>query len=67
MCSSDLILDLRQAPAGSPEAAWFAAARPFRSIGTVALDGFFPSPVSARYDGLIYLDATTPSTLLNLR
>jgi erythromycin esterase-like protein len=58
------ILDLRQAPAGSPAAAWFGTPRPFRSIGTMAMDGFFPSPVSARYDGLIYFETTTASTLL---
>lgn len=59
------ILDLRQAKADDPAAAWLTRPVKFRSIGALAMDEqFFPLALPRAFDALIYIDATTPTKTL---
>ena len=59
------ILDLRQAMSGDPGSAWLLSESYFRDIGAVADDGFYVTYTLAHdYDGLIYVDHSTPTKLL---
>ena len=56
------ILDLRH---NSGPAKWFRESRLVQSHGSIALHcPFYPGIASEDYDGLIWIDSTTPSTLL---
>ena len=58
------ILNLRNLDEDAP-LAWFHQPRLLRSIGSVVhLCPFFPSKAGKEYDGLIWINSTTPSTLL---
>ncbi|MCG3137286.1 MAG: hypothetical protein HJJLKODD_01129 [Phycisphaerae bacterium] len=60
-----LLLDLRQAEAGSATSGWLRQEMDMRSIGALAQEmQFFPVVVTDLYDLLIYLDQTTPTELL---
>jgi erythromycin esterase len=62
-----LVLDLRDA-AATPAAAWLAQPRPVRQIGALAQDdGFYNQALARLYDGLIYIERSTPSRLLPRR
>lgn len=59
------VLDLRRVPPGAGPADWLGRSRPFRSIGSLALRcPFGPAVVDDRFDGLIWIDRTSPSELL---
>jgi erythromycin esterase len=58
------ILDLRRVPAGGP-ATWLKQPRPFREIGAIAKRcGSYPTVATDTFDGLIWIDQSTPSQLL---
>jgi erythromycin esterase len=58
------VLDLRRVPAGAP-AAWLAQPRPFREIGALASRcSSVRTVVDDLFDGLIWIDQTSPSVLL---
>ena len=58
------ILDLRRVPAGGP-ATWLKQPRPFREIGAVAKRcSSYPTVATDTFDGLIWIERSTPSTLL---
>lgn len=58
------ILDLRNLDEDAPTS-WFHKPRLLRSIGALAQGCFYgPSVVGQEYDGLIWINPTTPSTLL---
>ncbi|MFL6195859.1 MAG: erythromycin esterase family protein [Thermoanaerobaculia bacterium] len=58
------ILDLRRVPAGGA-GAWLRKPKQFRAIGAlVARCGMYPHVVTNYFDGLIWIDRTTPSVLL---
>lgn len=58
------VLDLRHVPAGGAST-WLKQPRPFREIGAVALRCASPPTVIAdTFDGLVWIDRTSPSVLL---
>ena len=60
-----LLLDLRQVVPGSQDSGWLAKARPFRSIGALAMEKqFSPQQVSKLFDLLIYIEKTTAAVQL---
>lgn len=61
-------LDLRSARPGDKESGWLCETRPFRSIGAVAMDEqFFPTPLRAYYDLVVFVEETTPARQLATR
>ena len=57
------IVDLRNVPSGPDY--WLERVKNFRNIGAVATRcAFRPTNVSSSYDGLIWMDETSPSVLL---
>jgi erythromycin esterase len=58
------ILDLRQASPDSSGSAWVIDDVQFRTIGAVPVDGFAVTRLVHDYDAIIYLDHSSPSTLL---
>ncbi len=59
------LLDLRMASADDPASAWLKRGRPFRSIGSVAMDAQFPKQdVTQAFDALIYIDDTSATRLI---
>lgn len=58
-------IDLRKASRSDPASAWLLGEMEFRSIGAMAVDGFYVTrTLTGMYDALIYFDRTTPSKLL---
>ncbi len=58
------LLDLRQASRRDTSAAWLDREIQFRSIGTLATDGFHLANIRRQYDAIIYVERSTPSALL---
>jgi len=59
------ILDLRQASPNDPGSSWLFGPVQYRTIGSMAMDGFgFTSQLTGDYDVLIFFDQTNPSQLL---
>jgi erythromycin esterase len=59
------VLDLRGIPDNAPSASWLRQPRNFRSIGSRVLRcASSPRVVSNDYDGLIWIERTSPSVLL---
>lgn len=59
------ILDLRKVSARSPDSAWLAKTRQFRSIGALAMEEQFQrTNVTKAFDALIYFDKTAASVSL---
>jgi erythromycin esterase len=60
------ILDLQAAEAGSPASGWLHTPRPFRSIGSMAIENpFYPVAPAKEYDALIWIARTTHSILMH--
>jgi erythromycin esterase len=58
------IVDLRRVPAGGA-GAWFRKPKQFRAIGALAARcGMYPHVITDYFDGLIWIDRTSPSVLL---
>jgi erythromycin esterase len=59
------ILDMRQASPTDPGSSWLFGLTQYRTIGSVAEDGFgFTYQLTTDYDALIFFDQTNPSQLL---
>jgi erythromycin esterase len=59
------VLDLRKVPQAGAAATWLRKPQSFRSLGAVALRcAFIQEAVASDYDGLIWIDSTSPSVLL---
>jgi erythromycin esterase-like protein len=62
--TSPFILDLRQASPDNAASTWLLGDLQFRTIGAVPADGFSVTHLVHDYDGIIYFERSTPSTLL---
>jgi erythromycin esterase-like protein len=59
------ILDLRQASYDDPASSWLLGELIYRTIGAVAVDGFYlTNRLTQNFDGIIYFEQTSPSHLL---
>jgi erythromycin esterase-like protein len=58
------LLDLGRVSRSDPESAWLDGEVEFRSIGSIAKDGFHRANIRRQYNAVIYLDRGTPSTLM---
>lgn len=58
------LLDMRKASSRDPASGWLGGELLFRSIGTLATDGFHVANIRRQYDAVVFVDRGTPSTLL---
>jgi len=55
-------LDLRRANSEVAGSAWLTETRPFRLVGSVAMnEQFFPTPLRDYYDLIVFIEETTPA------
>jgi len=59
------VLDLRKATPENPASSWLLNDIMFRTIGAVPVDGFSVTHLAHDYDGLIFFQHSSPSTLLH--
>jgi erythromycin esterase-like protein len=58
-------LDLRQVESEVAGSAWLTETRPFRLVGSLAMDEqFFPTPLRDYYDLIVFIEETTPARQL---
>jgi erythromycin esterase-like protein len=59
------IPDMRQASPADPGSSWLFGPAQYRTVGSMAMDGFgIANQIATDYDALIFFDQTNPSALL---